>query len=342
MKTIDLQEALYTKQPLKFDENGKFRILMVSDIHGGVGYNAKQTIQALQALVDEAKPHLVLLGGDIAGPGMIHIETAQQLREMLDGMTSPMEKAGIPWAHVYGNHDDNYGLTNAEHQVVYESYPYCVSKAGPEDIPGVGNYVLPVWDAKGETILFNVFGLDSHRYLRDFREDCNLPEEMPIFEPTSVDPSGESPIRFKQIMWYYQTSEALEAHAGHKIPALMYMHVPLPEHNIVCLHKDACRFRGNHMEDVSCSRLNSGLFTACLQRGDVKAIFCGHDHVNDFEGTYCGIKLGFDGFMSYHACHNNEIRGGRLFEISAEDPANIETKMLRVRDLLGPEGDSIP
>ena len=86
MKPIDLQEALYTKHPLKFDENGKFRILMISDIHGGVGYNAKQTIQAIQALVDEAKPDLVLLGGDIAGPGMIHIETAQQLREMLDGM----------------------------------------------------------------------------------------------------------------------------------------------------------------------------------------------------------------------------------------------------------------
>ena len=70
MKPIDLQEALYTKHPLKFDENGKFRILMISDIHGGVGYNAKQTIQAIQALVDEAKPDLVLLGGDIAGPGM--------------------------------------------------------------------------------------------------------------------------------------------------------------------------------------------------------------------------------------------------------------------------------
>ena len=56
MKPIDLQEALYTKHPLKFDENGKFRILMISDIHGGVGYNAKQTIQAIQALVDEAKP----------------------------------------------------------------------------------------------------------------------------------------------------------------------------------------------------------------------------------------------------------------------------------------------
>ena len=122
----------------------------------------------------------------------------------------------------------------------------------------------------------------------------------------------------------------------------MYLHIPLPEHNIVTLHKDACRFRGTQLEDVSCSRLNSGLFTACLQRGDVKAIFCGHDHVNDFTGVYCGIMLGFDAFLSYHACHLNEMRGGRLFEISAEDPGKIETKMLRVRDLLGPEGDSIP
>jgi hypothetical protein len=69
---------------------------MVSDIHGGVGYDEMRTVRAMQALVDHTKPHLVLLGGDIAGPGMIHIETAQQLREMLDGMTSPWKRPVSP------------------------------------------------------------------------------------------------------------------------------------------------------------------------------------------------------------------------------------------------------
>ena len=108
MKNIDINKEIETKIPLKFNKDGSFRILMISDIHGGVGYDKEHTVAAIQALVDNTKPDLVLLGGDNAGPGIIHIETAEQLKEMLDGIASPMEKAGIPWAHVYGNHDNNF------------------------------------------------------------------------------------------------------------------------------------------------------------------------------------------------------------------------------------------
>ena len=146
MHTVDLEKNLYTKRPLRFDADGKFRVLMVSDIHGGVGYDEMRTVRAMQALVDCTKPHLVLLGGDIAGPGTIHISNKEELKVLLDGLVAPMEQAGIPWAHVYGNHDDNFGLPDSEAQTVYERYPYCVSKTSPADVSGVSNYVLPVWD----------------------------------------------------------------------------------------------------------------------------------------------------------------------------------------------------
>ena len=35
--SMDINESLYCKHPLRFGAEGKFRILMVSDIHGGVG-----------------------------------------------------------------------------------------------------------------------------------------------------------------------------------------------------------------------------------------------------------------------------------------------------------------
>lgn len=335
MHTVDLQETLFTKRPLRFGSDGMFRILMVSDIHGGVGYDEMRTVRALQALVDETSPDLVLLGGDIAGPGSIHVSNEEELRDLLDGLVGPMERAGIPWAHVYGNHDDNFGLTNEQQQPVYESYAYCVSKAGPEDISGVGNYVLPVYDETGRDILFNVFGLDTHHGMPEFREQFGLGDEVEPIEPTGLENEDEAPIRFDQVDWYYRTSKALEACAGHKIPALMYMHFPLPEHRMVAMHRQVCGFEGTQMSPICCSKLNSGLFAACLQRGDVKAIFCGHDHKNDFSGVYCGIRLGFDGYLSYCACHVKELRGGRLFEISANAPDRIRTKMIRVMDCLG-------
>jgi len=337
MYSVDLEKSLYTKKPLRFDEDGKFRILMVSDIHGGVGYDEMRTVRAMQALVDHTAPHLVLLGGDIAGPGSIHVANQEELKTLLDGLVSPMEQAGILWAHVYGNHDDNFGLCNADQQPVYERYPNCLSKHSPAGVSGVSNYVLPVWDKEGKTILFNVFGLDTHHGMPEFRKEFGMAEGVQPIEPTGLENEDESPLRFDQVNWYYQTSRAMEDYAGHKIPALMYMHFPLPEHRMVAMHREECGFEGTQMSPICCSKLNSGLFSACLQRGDVKAIFCGHDHKNDFSGVYCGVRLGFDGYLSYCACHVEALRGGRLFEISADSPDVIETKMVRVMDLLPPE-----
>ena len=337
MHSVDLQQSLYTKRPLRFGGNGKFRILMVSDIHGGVGYDEMRTVRAMQALVDHTAPDLVLLGGDIAGPGTIHVSNREELKDLLDGLVSPMERAGIPWAHVYGNHDDNFGLADREAQPVYESYPYCISKTSPRGVSGVSNYVLPVWDEKGEHILFNVFALDSQHRMDEFRAEFGLGEEVAPMDLVGMENEDESPIRFDQVNWYYQTSKAMEEYAGHKIPALMYTHFPLPEHRIVALKPEECQLEGHVGPQIDSSYLNSGLFSACLQRGDVKAIFCGHDHRSDYSGVYCGIRLGLDGFMSYCACHDEEIRGGRVFEISADQPERIETKMVRVKDVLAPE-----
>lgn len=335
-----LKDALYTKVPLRFSEDGKYRILMISDVHGGRGYAAEKTIAALDALIVEYKPDLVLLGGDIAGPGYIHVENEQDLRDLLDGLSSPMEKRGIPWAHVYGNHDDNYGLPNEEQQKIYETYPHCVSKSGPDDIAGSGNYVLPIYDAAGEKILFGVYGFDSHHGIYDYREEFGFPEKTRFYHP--IPGSGdEDGIHFDQLMWYWNTSVALEKHNGAKVPAMMYFHIPLPEHALVSMLNDKVGFEGIQNEQVACSIVNPGVYSACLQRGDVKGIFCGHDHFNDFCGTYGGIKIGYDGFLSYHACQRNDIRGGRIIDLDASTLPQIDTYMVRVHDVLGEAGDSL-
>ena len=338
--TDNLKEALYTKVPLRFSEDGKYKILMVSDIHGGKGFAAKKTVAALQALIDVHKPNLVLLGGDVAGPGYIHIENQEQLKEMLDLLSAPMDNSGIPWAHVYGNHDDNYGLDNKDHQPIYEAYPHCVSKAGPEDISGVGNYVLPVYDAKGEKILFNVFGFDSHHSEPEFKKDFGLPQDTKFYHVIPCSDGDYDGVHFDQIMWYYQTSVEMEKYNGAKIPAMAYMHIPIPEMGYGAADRKHFNYKGIQGENVACSIVNYGMFGAALQRGDIKAMCFGHDHDNDFSMEYAGIELSYDGFLSYHASHDDARRGGRIFEIDAADPWNIKSYLVRVRDILGEAGDS--
>lgn len=39
--------------------------------------------------------------------------------------------------------------------------------------------------------------------------------------------------------------------------------------------------------------LNTGLFAAAVEKGNMKAMFCGHDHLNDYYGRLNNIILGY-------------------------------------------------
>ena len=54
-----------TRVPLRFHRDGSFRILMLTDLHGGVNHSPKLTA-GIEALVQSEHPDLVLLGGDIS------------------------------------------------------------------------------------------------------------------------------------------------------------------------------------------------------------------------------------------------------------------------------------
>ena len=336
-----MDDLFYSKIPLKCGADGKFRILVLSDAHAGVGFS-KQVAPAIRALLDHSKPDLVLLNGDTMGPGRIHVENQAQLREVLTELTAPIEEAGIPWAHVYGNHDDNFGLENADAQPVYESFPHCISKAGDAELSGVGNYMLPVYAEDGKTPVFALWGLDSHSGMREFAAQYGLPEDTRFVLPVHfAEGRGYDTVHFDQVMWYYNASREIEKKLGRKLPGLMFMHIPIPEMYLVYKNRDATGFEGSAREEVGCGEMNSGLFSACLQRGDIKAMVFGHDHVCDFSGTYCGIKLCYDGGIEYDAYQDDDLRGGRIFEIDRNDPENLKTYMVYIEDVMGWDGRKI-
>lgn len=308
---------------LSFGDKEKFRILCVSDIHGGVGYDEENTVRYLTDLLDKTDPDLVLMLGDIAGPGVIHIENAAQLREMLNGLTAPMVQRNIPFAHVFGNHDDNYGLPNSEAETVYESLPLCVSR-NVGVTTGDSDYMLPIYD--GEKIAFAVYGLDSHRGMDGYREQFGVSGEVALeFQNTAGFDVGERGTDASQVRWYYETSLALEKEQGAKVPALMVMHVPVQEMCWAAMNPEQCKFEGIQGEPASGQMLNSGLFRACMERGDVKAMCFGHDHENTFTVEFGGIVMAYDGYVSCHACHLKEQLGGRVFDICKNAPNEVHT-----------------
>ena len=336
-----IESLMETKLPLRCRADGKFRLLVLSDLHGGVGCS-EQMFTGIEETVAAVKPDLVLLNGDTAGPGRIHVETPEQLGALLDRAAAPMESRGIPWCHVFGNHDDNFGVSNAEAQKVYESYAHCVSKAGESFMSGVGNYVLPVYSHSGEAVVGAVWGFDSHSGMAEFSREFGLPEDTRYVLPQhAFQGRGYDTLHVNQVLWYYTASIRLEQYCGKKVPGVMCFHIPLPEFVLCCRNRDETDFEGSEGENVGCGEMNSGVFQAILERGDVKAVCCGHDHINDFSAVYCGVKLCYDGGMDYDAYQRDEIRGGRVFEFDENDPQNIRTYMAHVKDIMGVRGNKI-
>lgn len=336
---MGLPDEYTSKLPLRFDESGHFRILMMSDLHYAPDRDVR-TIRLMEELLDSVQPDFVMLGGD----NTTGKATREEFLTLLGDIAAPMEKRRIPWAHIFGNHDISPDVSKEYQQAEYEKYACCLSKAGDERLPGVGNYFLPVY-GKGGQPLFGIWALDSHQDFATPSVPVDFSDNVywDLLMPSRLNAGSDWEfVRFEQILWYWNSSVAIEESLGRKLPSLMFLHIPLPEFNALVKNTDRTGTQGEYNESVSSSELNSGLFAAALQRGDVKGIYAGHDHINTFEGTYCGIRLGYDGSAGYHAYgtrgfdpggNPDRLRGGRVFDIDARDPERIETRMILVSDL---------
>ena len=297
---------LSTKHKLYYNEDGSFRVLIMADAHMDAGADASK-VQAvkdkIKILVDRVEPNLVIFTGDNTSLSSYEAK----LRNSLDAIVGYIEKKKIPWCHTYGNHDHEWALSKAEQQEIYESYEYCVSKAGPDDIFGVGNYVLGVYNRDG-SLGSAIYCLDSGSYATN---------------------GGYDYIKQDQIDWYKSTSELLEKYNGAKVPSIMAFHIPLTE------NRDAYNSRydntrvyettGNRNENICSSNTGSALFSTALERGDVKAIVTGHDHINDYMYNYLGIKLCSAPNVSELSYTNEDVQGSRVFDLSLETFDNIPT-----------------
>ncbi|KAK5812400.1 hypothetical protein PVK06_027829 [Gossypium arboreum] len=97
--------------------------------------------------------------------------------------------------------------------------------------------------------------------------------------------------------WIKTFSTAVVSTHLYKTSGLVYFHIPLPEFASF----DVSNFTGVRQEGITLASINSGFFTTMVEAGDVKVIFTGHDHLNDFCGQMTGIQLSYAGGFGYHA-----------------------------------------
>ncbi|MFI5183685.1 MAG: metallophosphoesterase family protein [Vicinamibacteria bacterium] len=266
---------------LRFNGDGTFTILQLTDIHWRNGDDQDRRSRALIELaLDSEAPDLVVLTGDILS-GEESLDPGAAYRAAV----APIEDRAVPWAAVFGNHDDEGALSRAALLEVQKALPHCLTERGPKSLTGVGNYVLRVLSARDDRMAAALYFIDSGAY-----NDLGIGHYAWIARD--------------QIAWYARTSARLRhqhaaAGGATTLPALAFFHIPLPEYDEVW-RTAVCR--GHRHEPVCGPSANSGFFAALLEAGDVMGAFCGHDHVNDFEGELHGIRLCYGratGFSPY-------------------------------------------
>ena len=322
---------------LQFDENGEFRILIVADTQD-TARPQEATLRLLNAELDAADADLVVFTGDqVHGPS---VRTTEAMGKALDAILAPVAERSIPFAAVFGNHDDEGGVSKETQLAIYHSYPGCLMSAGPDDITGCGNYNLLVWSSDGSRPVCNLWFLDSGTY-----------GEKGVSKYARVEQD--------QIDWYLETEAALAArNGGTPIPAYAFQHIIVPDIYDAMDIVPSSEKKNGAVEGYGCRKgtyysaasvieagtlgeapcppdVNGGEFAAWKQGGDIVAGFFGHDHVNDFIIPYEGIDLintNSTGFYIYGAGENH---GARLVTLRESDPTAYETRMLYYKDLIG-------
>ncbi|KAI1279499.1 Metallo-dependent phosphatase-like protein [Xylaria sp. FL0933] len=271
--------------PLRFREDGKFRIVQVSDTHmvTGVGVckdaiDAESkflppsvadplTVDFMGKVLDTERPDLVILTGDQVHHDVLDSQSA------IFKVVAPLITRSIPFAAVFGNHDSEgtYALSRSSQMALLESLPFSLCKAGPPNVEGVGNYHLKVFSHTSQPPLITLFFLDSHGQIESEVKD-------PDYEPISKS----------QIDWFKNTSRELRKDRESSLDSndslshlsLAFMHIPIPEYADDSLDIVG----GQQREPTEGPSFNSHFYDALVEEGAV-AVGCGHDHVNDF----CGL-----------------------------------------------------
>jgi hypothetical protein len=273
--------------PLRFKE-GKLKIAQLTDVHWKpCSEKSDKNMEIILTVLGKEKPDVVIFTGDVV--------TDKPALEGWKKVVTMMEKAEIPFAVTMGNHDAEKLSENAIYEILNKSRLF-IGEKGPETLMGTGNYILPVYASDGtDKVNALLYCLDSNDYTSDSEKYGNY---------AWIDSS--------QINWYREQSRAYTVkNNGQPLPALAFFHIGLPEYQNLQLRKE---IYGNFSENGGFPKINSGMFSAMIESGDVMGVFVGHDHDNDYIGQEFGIALAY-GRVSGHDAYGDLERGARIIEL---------------------------
>ena len=303
---------------MKFTD-GKFKLLILSDIHNPEDMPV-WTERFIAYAMETEKPDLVVLLGDNT-TGHYKGVTDEKNRKSIKKIVSLL--GDTPFAVVFGNHDHEGFPEKSEAEAkkflldCYTESENCLMRAG--------DYFCNIKDSKGEKDVFTLYFVDSGTYAKE---------------------GGYAYVKKDQLDWYKQVNTGL--------PSYLFQHIIFPEvYDLMkeskiplpgytkgqCIRgkkfykfKDGTLLSGAMNEGPCPPDINGGQFDVIKEKGNMIACFFGHDHTNDFVCDCQGVKLANVPSPSFYTYGNN--RGVRVVTIHEDKPFEFDTNVIHYTDVM--------
>ena len=332
-RKLKIDMSNYGNYRLTNDGTQNFSVLQVTDVHlTGSDISYAKDIQALDAvysMIARTQPDFIVMTGDLIF-GTDGYATADGMRAW-NVLSNVMDRIGIPWTWTFGNHDHSFFdrfTTDEVGALLNQCNTLCMYPDGSEY--GYSNGVIELCNTDG-SLAMGLVTIDTNNELVD----------------AAGNAQGYDYVHPDQVEWYAREIAKLNAVYGENVKTLLYSHIPVEEYDAAWNMIDgrlagesiwdgthtATYIYGKKREAVQGSSVESTLFEKALELKSTVAIFCGHDHLNDYDVDLDGIQLVYGKSIDYIAYpgieFQTEQRGATLVSIDAESgfaiiPLNLE------------------
>jgi 3',5'-cyclic AMP phosphodiesterase CpdA len=266
---------------LTFKPSRPLRILQITDTH----FSSKPDWDALSArslavLVRATDPDLIVHTGDF-------VNNDSDDPVVWDGVDF-LNGLNRPWALCFGNHDYPFGATGCRTLEDYRT--------------GLRNCAMGYSDRPAGRM---------YCYRHDLKGKGDEPAATLCYFQVGYA-KGDRKISDPQLAWF-AAQLAADTARGWDHPILVFVHIPLIEYELLVRNRRAA---GGFMnEGVSFDSDTGASFTAFAGSKRVRGVFCGHDHLNSYFGTWQGVGLHY-GRVSGWGGYGQWPRGGRLISLN--------------------------
>ena len=327
----------YTMFTLQKQPDSDFRILNLSDPQLSdqewAPEHKNQAIlrHTMRTLIETEKPDLITVTGDIAWAGQMAAYKA---------FADEIDAYGIPWAPVWGNHDNQGGAETIDSVAnMYLTYPHCIYEKGDPTI-GNGNYVIAI--KVGDKIVEGIIMIDSHDRDPYPKEDGTMDKVW-------------AKLTKPQLAWYSEQIESLKKLGCQNTS--IFLHIPIyayrdawdaahntnfaPESITPTDSTDPKYWNdgyktssGVRYEGIASYPEDEGAFDAILAGGTTKLVVAGHDHVNNTIIRYRGVDLVYSLKTGAGCYWNPVLNGGTVIRITKDGVADVRHSFVNVEEFL--------